>query len=155
MSLARLKARTPSAKRIGTFILPGHSLRFHMISDNDGSGKCDALFTGRADDSVIGALFEIVDSEKEILDKVEGLGYWYQSKMVSVSDAQGKVFEALTYYAVRIHPCVLPYSWYLYHVLYGAKEIGVPVDYLAAIENTQTIEDPDRERDARERAIYR
>lgn len=153
MSLPRLRERVPSAKRIGLFTLAGHSLRFHKVS-TDGSGKCDALFTGNPDDSVIGALFEISGSEKDALDRVEGLGHGYESKTVSLSDSQGNIFEAFTYYATNTDPSLLPYSWYLYHVIYGAKETGVSVSYLAHIEATESIEDPDRERDVRERAIY-
>ncbi|KXO06318.1 hypothetical protein [Marinobacter excellens] len=49
---------------------------------------------------------------------------------------------------------MLPHSWYLNHVIVGAKETGVPADYLEAIAATRSQEDPDRKRDARERAIY-
>ncbi len=154
MSLPRLRERAPSAERIGIFTLAEHSLRFHKVGSRDGSGKCDALFTGNPDDHVIGALFEISDGEKKALDRVEGLGFGYQEKTVSVSDSQGNIFEAVTYYATNTDPSLLPYSWYLHHVLYGAKETKVPAGYLDAIAGTKSIEDPDKERDSRERAIY-
>lgn len=154
MSLPRLRDRVPSAKRIGVATLVAHSLRFHKVSNKDGSGKCDALFTGNPDDYVVGALFEISDSEKEALDKAEGLGFGYQDKAIQVSDAQGNILEAITYYATNTDSSLSPYSWYLYHVIYGAKEIGVPNSYLHAIEATKSIEDQDKERDARELAIY-
>jgi len=155
MSLPRLRDRVPSVERIGVFALEEHSLRFHKISKKDGSGKCDALFTGSPDDHVIGALFEIPDSEKEALDKAEGYGFGYLDRTIQVSDAQGNIFEAFTYYATNTDSSLQPYSWYLYHVIYGAKETGVPITYLSAIEATKSNEDPDKERDARERAIYR
>ncbi|WHI46932.1 gamma-glutamylcyclotransferase family protein [Microbulbifer sp. VAAF005] len=154
MSRPRLKERVPSAVRIGVFALIEHCLCFHKVSKKDGSGKCDALFTRDPGDYVIGALFEISDSEKGALDRVEGLGYGYQEKRVWVTDAKGDSLEAFTYYATNTDPSLQPYSWYLYHVIYGAKEIGVPADYLKKLEATKSIEDPDRERDARERAIY-
>lgn len=154
MSLPRLIQRTPSAQRIGVFTLAEHSLQFHKVSKSDGSGKCDALFTGNPQDYLIGALFEISDNEKKALDKAEGLGFGYLEKYVVVTDAQGKAFEAFTYYAIDTDPSILPYHWYLYHVIYGAKETGVPASYLEAIEVTRGKEDPDKKRDARERAIY-
>lgn len=154
MSLPRLKQRVPSAVRIGTFTLTEHSLRFHKVSRKDGSGKCDALFTQNPNDHVIGALFEISDKEKGALDKVEGLGYGYKEKRVQVTDTKGNSLEAITYYATNTDPSLQPYSWYLYHVIYGAKETGVPTDYLNKLEAVKSMEDPDRERDARERAIY-
>ena len=155
MSLPRLKERVPSAERIGMFTLFEHSLRFHKWSENDGSAKCDALFTGNPDDYIIGALFEIPGHEKGALDQAEGLGFGYQEKRVTVTDAEGHSLEAFTYYATNTDPSLLPYSWYLDHVIYGAREIGVPADYLDAVSATKSREDPDRERDARERAIYR
>ncbi|GAA0851436.1 hypothetical protein GCM10009113_35420 [Marinobacter szutsaonensis] len=155
MSLPRLKERVPGAERITMFTLVEHSLRFHKWSRVDGSAKCDALFTGNPDDHIIGALFEIPGHEKGALDQAEGLGFGYQEKRVTVTDAQGNALEAFTYYATDTDPSLLPYSWYLHHVIYGAKEIGVPDDYLEAVSATKSREDPDRERDARERAIYR
>ncbi|BBM03249.1 gamma-glutamylcyclotransferase [Microbulbifer sp. GL-2] len=103
---------------------------------------------------MIGALFEISDKEKGALDRVEGLGYGYKEKRVRVTDTKGNSLEAITYYATNTDPSLQPYSWYLYHVIYGAKETGVPTDYLNNLEAVKSMEDPDRERDARERAIY-
>lgn len=154
MSLPRLKERVPSAERVGMFTLGEHSLRFHKVSKKDGSGKCDALFTGNSVDYVIGALFEISDNEKVALDKAEGLGFGYQEKRVTVSDAQGNSLEAVSYYATNTDPSLLPYSWYLQHVINGAKETGVPAGYLDVLLAIKSQEDPDRERDARERAVY-
>lgn len=155
MSLPRLKARVPSAERIGVFTLVEHTLRFHKVSKKDGSGKCDALSTGKRDDYVIGALFEISDGEKSALDRAEGLGSGYEEKLITVSDFQGNTHQAVTYYATNTDPSLLPYSWYLNHVINGAKETGVPPEYLSILSATNSQEDPDKERDAKEREIYR
>ena len=154
MSLPRLKARVPSAERIGVFTLAEHILRFHKVSKKDGSGKCDALYTGNRDDYVIGALFEIADGEKCVLDRAEGLGSGYEEKLITVIDSQENTHEAVTYYATNTDPSLLPYSWYLHHVINGAKETGVPSEYLAALSAASSRDDPDKERDATERAIY-
>lgn len=154
MSLLRLRARVPSAERVGTFTLFEHALRFHKWSRKDQSAKCDALFSGNPEDFVIGALFEIPRSEKGPLDKAEGLGFGYDEKRVTVTDALGNSVDAFTYCATSTDPSLLPHSWYLNHVIVGAKETGVPANYLDAISATPSQEDPDRERDARERAIY-
>jgi hypothetical protein len=155
MSLPRLKERVPSAERLGVYTLAEHSLRFHKVSKEDRSAKCDALFTGNPGDRVIGALFEIPVNQKKALDRAEALGYGYEEKRVLVNDAQGRTLEAFTYYATNTDPALLPYSWYLNHVIYGAKETEVPASYLAGIEVTKSKEDPNKKRDARERAIYR
>lgn len=154
MSERRLRERVPGAERIGVYTLFAHSLRFHKLS-SDGSGKCDALFTGSSYDYVIGALFEISDEEKKDLDRAEGLGYGYEQKIVSLIDAKGNDLNAITYYATRTDPSLLPYTWYLYHVIHGANETGVPVDYLSFIQRTESKKDPDMNRDAKERAIYK
>ena len=154
MSLCRLKARVPSAKRMGLYILPEHDLRFHKRS-RDGSAKCDAFYTKDLENAVIGALFDIDKSEKEVLDRAEGLGKGYEEKTVEVHNGFGHMVEASTYYATEIDQYLLPYSWYLNHVLVGAREMGVPKQYLERILAIDGIEDPDLARDGRERGIHR
>ena len=153
MSLLRLRERVPSAKNIGVFSLKKHQLRFHKAS-NDGSGKCDAFQTNNQNDMVIGALFEINEDERVALDKAEGLGKGYEAKNVNVQNDAGETFEGLTYYATNMDSSLKPYSWYLNHVIVGAKETKVPPQYIDVIQSIKCIEDPDKSRDARQRAIY-
>jgi len=153
MSLSRLKARTPSAKRIGRFILEQHELRFHKIS-KDGSGKCDAFQTKDPHDFVIGALFEIHPDDKINLDRAEGLGAGYEEKQVKIKNDAGNIVEAFTYYATQINQSLQPYSWYLNHVIIGAKETNVPDQYLIKIQSIECIEDMDKNRDAEQQAIH-
>ncbi|MEW6982536.1 gamma-glutamylcyclotransferase family protein [Colwelliaceae bacterium 6471] len=153
MSLARLQQRVPSAKRIAVVFLEQHQLRFHKLS-LDGSGKCDAYLTGETNDLVIGTLYEIDGKEKWALDEAEGLGHGYDIKNVQVRTNSGEIIDAFTYYAIRIEPSSKPYSWYLNHVITGAKEINIPPAYLAKILAIESIEDHDRQRDANERAIH-
>ncbi|MFV8820015.1 gamma-glutamylcyclotransferase family protein [Haliea sp. E17] len=155
MSLPRLQQRIPGARRIGAGVLPGHLLRFHKLSKVDGSGKCDALLTGNHGDRVFGVLYQLPDGAKDVLDAVEGLGYGYLDKIVSVRDRRGSAVAAFTYYATNIDPSLRPYSWYLYHLVYGARDAGLPAEYIEVIEQQQSIDDADRARDTRERAIYR
>lgn len=153
MSLARLIERVPSAERIGVFSLKKHDLAFHK-SSKDGSGKCDAYFTGNMEDNIFGSLFEIDENEKRSLDRAEGLGYGYDEKTVQVEDGQGNFLEAITYVATDINESLVPYSWYLNHVVVGAKETGVPVSYLEKIQAVTTIEDSNKERDKKQREMY-
>ncbi|WOH36377.1 gamma-glutamylcyclotransferase family protein [Thalassotalea fonticola] len=153
MSLNRLQERVPSARKLEIVTLKNHQLRFHM-SSIDGSGKCDSFQTNNHEDIVIGALFEINKNEKWVLDRAESLGFGYEEKLVFVENSSGESFEALTYYAIKIDASLKPYSWYLNHVIIGAKETEVPIDYLAVIESIECIEDPDKNRDAKQRAIY-
>ena len=69
--------RVPSARWVGAYRLALHALRFHKAGV-DGSGKCDAAFTGEGDDVVEGVVFELDLSEIPALDQAEGLGYAYE-----------------------------------------------------------------------------
>lgn len=88
--------------------------------------------TSNTNDVVIGAFFEINDNEK----------------IVTVLGHSGETFEALTYYAIKMDTSLKPYSWYLNHVVIGAKETNLPIEYLGIIESTHSIEDPNKKRDA-------
>ncbi|KGJ89445.1 gamma-glutamylcyclotransferase family protein [Thalassotalea sp. ND16A] len=154
MSVVRLKERAPSVDKIGVFMLKGHQLRFHKVG-KDGSGKCDAYQTTNKDDKLFGALFEITEADKKVLDRVEGLGDGYEEKVVTVKNDSGDVFAALMYYATCTDPSLKPFSWYLNHVVVGAKETNVPAQYLELIQSTQSVDDPDPNRDAKQRAMYR
>ena len=155
MSSARLLARTPGARPLGTFILDHHDLRFHKRG-RDGSGKCDAFFTGLDSDSVHGVLFEIAVHEKRALDRIEGLGAGYDEKQVSVRSRDGVRVSATTYVATDIAAQLSPFSWYLQHVIVGAREAPLPEQYLRRkILAVEAMADHDPARDWRERGLHR
>lgn len=154
MSLLRLRERAPDAQRIAACTLTEHELRFHKVSP-DGSAKCDSFYTGNSDDLVLGAVYELGEASERVLDQVEGLGRGYDKKQVRVVDNTGLEYEAFTYYATLIDPQLLPYGWYLEHVLIGARELALPDSYLRRIEAVGFIEDQDLEREARQLALYR
>ena len=154
MSIARLRERVPSADPVGRHILIEHDLRFHK-SSKDGSGKCDAYFTSNSDDIIYGALFLINPAHKPALDRAEELGYGYEEKEVTVVAVDGSSLKVTTYVATNIDEALKPYSWYLNHVLVGAKETSLPGDYIQRkIEVIEAIEDEDKARDAQQRALH-
>lgn len=152
MSARRIQARVPSARFVAVAELPGHRLRFHKAA-GDGSAKCDAQETGNPSDRVIGVVYEIDDAEKPELDRHEALGFGYDEKPVALNTSDGKI-EAWMYYATRIDKTLKPFHWYKDHVLIGARENGLPADYIAWIEAVSSIHDPKPERHARELSIY-
>ena len=94
--------------------------------------------------------------EKPALDKAEGLGYGYDEKEVTLTAQDGALITATTYFATNIDVHMKPYSWYLNHVLVGAREALLPADYIELkIASVEAVEDGDRDRDASERAIHR
>ena len=154
MSTSRLAGRVRSARAVAVALLHGHKLKFHK-KGKDGSGKCDAEYTNDARDVVYGVVFEMSRLEKPILDSKEGLHRGYREKKVSLVTQAGETMEAMTYYATSIEPVLRPFEWYREHVLRGAREHGLPAEYIAAIEAVEALPDPDKGRHERELAIYR
>ncbi len=154
MSIIRIQDRVPSARPVVVAKLPKHKLRFHKVSI-DGSGKCDAEETEDPNDYVFGVLFDISDSEKPALDRKEGLGAGYNEKEVEVVTTDGRAMKSVMYFATNIDSSRRPYTWYKNHVLMGAKENGLPEEYISKIEAVIADDDPDRERSECELSIYR
>lgn len=156
MLTARLRARTPGARPLGTARLPGHSLRFHKRG-MDGSGKCDAFFTGDANDVVLGVVYAVPLAELPVLDAAEGLGRGYRHATVSVEMPTGTQI-ALTYVAMPGFTAddLPPFGWYRELVRAGAAEHGLSPGYVAAfIDAVAAIPDPDAGRDRLERLALR
>ena len=154
MARERMKARVPSAQFLFVASLPGYILKFHKPGKIDGTGKCDAAFTGKSEDRVLGALYSIRTSQLPELDKIEGLGQGYDRKTLSVSKSSGESLRAETYIATICDPSLRPLDWYKEHVLRGARAIGLPSAYVASIEAVVADLDPDKVRRARELSIY-
>ncbi len=133
MSSERLCGRTPSAVPLGRARLAHHGLRWHKLG-RDGSGKCDIEPADAPGESVWGVLYEIGRADKHALDTVEGLGVGYNEQTVRVETANG-VEKALTYKARpdKIDPTLRPLAWYKAHVLRGAREHGLPEEYVRRI----------------------
>ena len=155
MAVERLTSRVSSASKVCVAQLQGHVLRFHKVSDNDGSAKCDVARTENPEDTVHGVLFRVTRVDLEILDRYEGLGYGYERKSLTVIAESGEAFDAETYVATSIDPTLRPYAWYKEHVLRGAQASGLPEHYIAMIESVECDEDQDWARHVRELAIYR
>lgn len=153
MSVKRLRERVPSAIARGAYRLLRHDLRFHK-QGMDGSAKCDAFYTGSEWDVIHGVLYTINSEEKPVLDQAEGLGLGYELKEVSVVSGQGRAVSAFLYYATHIDESLQPFSWYKQHVLVGAREAQLPMEYRARIESIEAIHDADRRRDRLQRALY-
>jgi cation transport regulator ChaC len=143
MLSARLTKRCPSAHPLGVAKLAGYELRWHKVSE-DGSGKCDVV-PATVDDVVYGVVYEINAQEKTDLDQAEGLGSGYDQKDVAVI-LDGKVVTASIYFATKTKPTLKPYTWYKALVVAGAKEHGLPTDYIARLEAVEALEDPNHAR---------
>jgi cation transport regulator ChaC len=153
MSTPRIKRRIESAVVLSQACLHWHRLRFHKKSI-DGSAKCDIVQTQTHDDIVHGVVFKIAVCDKAVLDQYEGLGNGYDDKQVSITLPGGEIIAATTYIATHIDASLKPYHWYKEHVLRGAREHALPVEYIAAIEAVDAIADPDMDKHTAELSIY-
>ena len=63
------------------------------------------------------------------------------------------LLTTLTYLATRTDATLCPYDWYKALVIAGAREHGLPPEYLAAIEIVKAKSDDDAERRAANRAL--
>lgn len=154
MSTPRLQARVPAASLLGTGCLQGYTLAFHKVSIRDGSGKCDASYTGNSTDAVFGVLYELSDADLDMLDRIEGVGQGYEARRLNIR-FNDELVVAQTYLATRINKALKPMLWYKEHVLRGATEHRLPNHYIEYIDSIEAIADIDADRAAREGSIYR
>lgn len=148
----RLRERVPSAQVHAAATLKQHSLRFNKRS-LDGSGKCNAFFTGHPKDETLGVVFEIDTAEKPMLDHAEGTGYY--EKPVEVLSRDANIIRAFTYIAKDgyVDDSLSPYNWYKNFVVHGARQHGFPGDYIQMLEVVNSRVDPDQERTSRNRRL--
>jgi hypothetical protein len=149
-----MSSRVGSATSLGIHRLDAHSLRFHKIG-KDGSGKCDAYFTSDPADCIWGVVYTFKQEDKEILDRIEGLGKGYREQSVLVYDPGGIAVTAFTYIALKTDPLLKPFVWYKNHVLTGALEANLPEFYVSQLTEVEAIDDQDAHRKARELSIYK
>jgi carbon-monoxide dehydrogenase small subunit len=143
----RLRNRVSSARPCGVATLTGYSIRFHKRSTCDHSGKCNIIRTASPDDQVTGVVFEIDRQQKHLLDQAEG-GY----QDVFLDDLNAFLYLAK---ADSIDENLVPYSWYKDFVIAGARENGLPEEYIQRIMDQEAVEDPDQERSRQKRNLLR
>jgi hypothetical protein len=108
---------------------------------------------GDDEDEVIGVLFCIDPADKRRLDRAAGLHQGYEERCVAVTTAGGPAL-ARVYIADQsaISDALLPYTWYKNIVLTGAREHGLPDAYIRSMEAVPACQDPDPEREMKDRA---
>ncbi len=146
MHIERLRERVPSTESLCTGVLNSYSLSFNKRS-RDNSGKCNINYTGNEKDKVFGVIYEIALSEKQELDRAEGLGLGYAEENISVLSECGNI-TAFTYIAEKnvIDDKLRPYFWYRQYVVYGAKHFHLPENYIEMIEKIEYWNDSDEKR---------
>lgn len=149
MLSARFKQRVPSGRFVATAFINAYDLRFHMLC-SDGSGKCDAFYTGRTSDCVYGVVYEMDAGDKPALDVYESLGEEYRVIETEVNrrKPESGLIPVFMYTALsQTHDSMaIPYDWYKEIVVKGAREHRLPPSYIKKLENVPVKSDPDTER---------
>jgi hypothetical protein len=140
----RLKQRTPSAQPFAVAVLRRYRLAFHKRG-MDGSGKCNLIYSGLADDAVYGVIYRLARHERKLLDRYEGPGYRVASVVTTVN---GLNYQCFTYLARKSHivASFKPFDWYRELVLRGAVLHGFPPDYIRQIATQETRTDNNHSR---------
>lgn len=135
MLFSRIRERVKSVKKIKNIKLRGYRILFNKRS-KDGSSKANLEKTNDLNDIVWCVLHEIKNSDKQILDKIEGLGYGYDLKPISTDnniDSYAYICENAEFIDTD-----KPYAWYLDYVVAGAIENDFPIDYIKMLKEVET-----------------
>lgn len=84
---------------------------------------------------VWGGLFEINEEAEEHLDEYEGFPEYYIKREVVVYDDEGNSYNALIYIKSSVDGEKVPGSKYLHAILQGAKDCGLPEEYIKELES--------------------
>ncbi len=141
----RIKHRVGAARLVGAGLLSGYEPRFHKRG-RDGSGKCNALYTGASDNVVHGAIYDLSPDQVLFMDRFEGMGY--KRKGAEILMYEGATISAFTYFAAPnfINDELKPFDWYLALVLAGAEFTNLPEDYIDKLADREAVVDPDPNR---------
>lgn len=140
-----MQKRVPSARLIGSSILPRYDLRFHKVGRLDGSGKCNVVPGGNG---VYVAIFTIEESERSLLDSIEGRGNGYESLTI---EAEG-FGRCWSYIATpdAVDNSLRPTDWYKEMVRLGCLFHKFPREYIQFVRQVFAVKDLDHQRSHRE-----
>jgi cation transport regulator ChaC len=111
-------------------LLRGYRFAFTVRSTD---GRIYANVMASPDDVVHGVLYRCGEAGMQVLDRYEA---GYERRQVTVTDQTGREYEATVY--VGLARCTVepgqPTARYREIVLQGAREFGLPEEYVAEIE---------------------
>lgn len=130
MASAEMASFSPQARCLGAARLPGFRLELRRRSIRWGGGAADVVETDGAE--VWGVLYDVPDLES--LDAKEGAGLAYRHRELEV-ELDGELTRAVVYEVIDKEPEELaPAADYAALLLSGARERGLPADWLRELE---------------------
>ncbi len=127
MNLSQMRRRCPNSIFICRARLIGYKFVFDGCSKNRKGAVANIVKSEK--EFVWGGVFKITNQCLVNLDKYEEYHRSYQREILEVIDDEGKRYEALVYLR---EPKILgkPSEKYRQIVLDGAKDVGIPEDYI-------------------------
>jgi hypothetical protein len=156
MCLGRMRSRVPSLEFVAVGVLADHSLVMNKVS-KDGSAKGNLKHDPGS--QLFGVVYSLRRDDRKALDAAEGLGEGYvlrEDLPIRSTAGEGWDQPVLVYVADDryVRDGLLPYRWYLRHIIDGARHNQLPAAYVERLEGYPAVDDPDRMRDASQR-MYR
>ncbi len=127
MNHAQMKERCPGGRFLKPAVLSGYRFVYDGYSVARQGATANIVNSGV--DRVLGALFEITEKDRLELDAYEGYPKAYDRKDVEVRDGEGKAYKAMAYFRTG-RALGKPHPDYEKVVLEGAKDCGLPEDYV-------------------------
>ena len=135
MHLRMFRRRCPGAKPLGPALLRGYRVEFTRYDRTRKGGVADIVPEPGAE--VWGALYEIDQSCFAALDDYEGAPRAYRRETLRVIDGAGLEREAVTYVGNKTGDFA-PSRQYLAQITRGARDHGLPEEYVRGLEETRT-----------------
>jgi gamma-glutamylcyclotransferase (GGCT)/AIG2-like uncharacterized protein YtfP len=135
MEPRRFKRYCPHGQVLGRARLPGYRLDFTRYSTGFRGGVADIVPDAEAE--VWGVLSRVEESDLASLDEYEGVPVGYRRERLTVIDDSGREHAAVTYVANRTGHFA-PSKGYVEIIVKGARERGLPADYVRQLEQIRT-----------------
>lgn len=137
--LGRRRMR-PLEWRVGR--LPGYRLRFNLHGRPRGKAA-PANIEAAADDEVWGVLYRVTRRDMVWLNSTEGVPGWrYYPIWLDAEDGDGNTVQAITLIAQGLPQDGYPSLRYITLIRDGARQHGLPEDWLEKLDNVQPAEGP-------------
>ena len=123
INLSQMEYRCPDASVVGPVVLEGWELLFRRGGF--------ATIAPKEGETVQGLLWSITQSCEHSLDRYEGYPRFYDKKMVTVRDSEGRSLSVMAYIMDdRFREPMLPTESYYNGILEGYQQNGLPVSAL-------------------------
>jgi len=123
INLDQMAYRCPDAQVVGPVVLEGYELLFRRGGF--------ATIAPNENENVTGLLWSITPECERSLDRYEGYPRFYDKRMVTVRDTEGRSLSVMAYIMdERFREPMLPSDSYYNGILEGYRQNGLPTDGL-------------------------